>query len=185
MRHAGRSDRRRRSVRHLVSSDQYGYVVPVDRLPGRSTGNSGTKFGPAVESELDCRLGRVSRGWQQVAYEVAAEIRQAVRRSAEAEPSRTVIVNADDLGINHVVNDAIFDLMARSRVTSATLIANGPAIDDAVRGAREFSFVSFGIHLNLAEFEPARPAERARSCSRMRTAAAIGGSYAPRRLRLS
>ena len=135
-----------------MSSDEYGYVVPVDHPV-------------ALQETLERSLGRRwnrnsiaawggSRGWQQVAYEVAAEIRQAVHESAEAKPSRTVIVNADDLGINHVVNDAIFDLMARSRVTSATLIANGPAIDDAVRGAREFSFVSFGIHLNLTEFEP-------------------------------
>ena len=37
-----------------------------------------------------------------------------------------VIVNADDLGRSWMVNGAIFDLMSRGYVSSATILANGP-----------------------------------------------------------
>ena len=43
-----------------------------------------------------------------------------------------VIVNADDFGLNACVNDRILDLMSRRRITSATLIANSPAVEEAV-----------------------------------------------------
>ena len=44
--------------------------------------------------------------------------------------------------------------MEQRRITSATLIANGEAIDNAVLEARKFAFCSFGAHLNLTEFRP-------------------------------
>jgi predicted glycoside hydrolase/deacetylase ChbG (UPF0249 family) len=65
-----------------------------------------------------------------------------------------VIVNADDLGASPEVNDAIFAMMALNRVSSATLMANGPAIDAALRDARRFPHCSFGIHLNLTQYAP-------------------------------
>ena len=65
-----------------------------------------------------------------------------------------VIVNADDLGISLDVNDAVFELMAQGRVTSATIMANGEAVDDAVRRTRDFPNCSFGIHLNLTKNRP-------------------------------
>lgn len=68
-----------------------------------------------------------------------------------------VIVNADDLGIGEAVNDAIFDLMAQGRVTSATVMANGPAFRHAVSKIKHFPGCSFGAHLNLTEFAPVTP----------------------------
>lgn len=65
-----------------------------------------------------------------------------------------IIVNADDLGISSTVNCAIFDLMAEGRITSATLLANGPALAEAVRTVPHLSSCSFGVHLNLSEFPP-------------------------------
>jgi predicted glycoside hydrolase/deacetylase ChbG (UPF0249 family) len=65
-----------------------------------------------------------------------------------------VIINADDLGISDEVNEAIFDLLAGGRVTSATLLANGPRIDSVVHPFRHFTHNSFGAHLNLTEFDP-------------------------------
>jgi chitin disaccharide deacetylase len=65
-----------------------------------------------------------------------------------------VIVNADDLGLSREVNDATFDLMSKGRITSATLMANAPATCEAVRRASKFPTCSFGVHLNLTEFEP-------------------------------
>ncbi|MBD3402164.1 ChbG/HpnK family deacetylase, partial [candidate division GN15 bacterium] len=65
-----------------------------------------------------------------------------------------LIINADDLGAGMTINNAIFDLMARGQVTSATILANGPAFDDAVTRAKDFPACSFGVHLNVMEYKP-------------------------------
>ena len=65
-----------------------------------------------------------------------------------------LILHADDLGISPQVNDAIFSLMDRGNITSASIVANGPAFDDAVNGARSFPHCSLGVHLNITEFTP-------------------------------
>jgi len=65
-----------------------------------------------------------------------------------------IIVNADDLGMSDSVNQAIFEGLRRGVITSATLLANGPAVQSAVRELQRFPQYSFGVHLNLTEFEP-------------------------------
>lgn len=65
-----------------------------------------------------------------------------------------VVVNADDLGASPEVNEAVFAMMERGRVSSATLMANGPAIEAALQDARRFPRCSFGIHLNLTQYAP-------------------------------
>lgn len=65
-----------------------------------------------------------------------------------------LIVNADDLGINKEVNRATFDLMEWGRITSATLLANAPDVEDACARLHEFPQCSFGAHLNASEFTP-------------------------------
>ena len=66
-----------------------------------------------------------------------------------------MIVNADDLGLSTTVNEAIFTLMAKGRVTSSSLLANAPATEEAVIESRRCQKAqSFGVHLNLTEFRP-------------------------------
>jgi chitin disaccharide deacetylase len=65
-----------------------------------------------------------------------------------------VIVNADDLGMSAKVNDAIFQLIAAGRISSATILANGPAMKEAAAQLHRFPQCSFGIHLNLTQFQP-------------------------------
>lgn len=65
-----------------------------------------------------------------------------------------VIVNADDLGINRDVNDAAFDLISNGRISSATIMANAPETLDAAARASKFPKCSFGVHLNVTQFEP-------------------------------
>lgn len=65
-----------------------------------------------------------------------------------------IIINCDDLGANSTVNDSIFELMDQGRVTSATLMMNAPAIEDAVRHIGNYPHCSFGVHLNVTEFAP-------------------------------
>ncbi len=43
-----------------------------------------------------------------------------------------LILNADDFGLTRGINRAIAELHAAGALTSATLMANGPAFDDAV-----------------------------------------------------
>lgn len=68
--------------------------------------------------------------------------------------SMNVIVNADDFGMSAEVNNAILDLMSRQKVTSATLMANGPFIEEACAETHRFPQCSFGVHLNVTEFQP-------------------------------
>jgi len=62
-----------------------------------------------------------------------------------------VVVNADDLGMSLVVNDAIFAALAAGTCTSASLLATGPAADDALRRARAAG-LAVGVHLDLSGF---------------------------------
>lgn len=63
-----------------------------------------------------------------------------------------IIINADDFGLNPEVNRAIVELLERGEITSTTLLANGPAFDDAVPRMAALPQCSFGMHLNLTEF---------------------------------
>lgn len=65
-----------------------------------------------------------------------------------------LIVNADDLGTSQAINDDIFTLMQEGLITSATVITNAPAFEDAAARVRHFPHCSFGVHLNLSVFPP-------------------------------
>ena len=71
-----------------------------------------------------------------------------------------LILNADDLGLSIAVNDAIFELMEQGLISSATIMANGDAVDDAVERSKRFPQCSFGIHLVATEFRPVSRDER-------------------------
>ena len=65
-----------------------------------------------------------------------------------------LIINADDLGRSREVNEAVFTLMDLGLVTSATLMANSPLVDEALARLARFPGCSFGVHLNVTEFQP-------------------------------
>jgi predicted glycoside hydrolase/deacetylase ChbG (UPF0249 family) len=65
-----------------------------------------------------------------------------------------VILNADDLGLTEPITDAVLEALARGHVTSASLVANGPAFDRAVIGLARLNEPCVGVHLNLTEGEP-------------------------------
>lgn len=70
-----------------------------------------------------------------------------------------IIINGDDFGYDEVVNEAIANLVSQGQITSTTILANAPAVDDAMRRIPSGSRCSFGVHLNLTEFEPLTPAK--------------------------
>ncbi len=65
-----------------------------------------------------------------------------------------LIINADDLGRSPEANRAIFDLMDQGLVTSATVMANGPYVNEVVPRLVHYPRCSFGVHLNITEFKP-------------------------------
>jgi hopanoid biosynthesis associated protein HpnK len=67
---------------------------------------------------------------------------------------RRLIVNADDFGLTHGVNRAIVEAHGLGVVTSATLMANGPAFEDAVQRAKSTSRLSVGCHVVLVDGRP-------------------------------
>ncbi len=73
---------------------------------------------------------------------------------------RTLVVNADDLGLTVGVNDGIFDAFDRGILTSASLMANAPAMTDAIRRARSRPAFGTGVHLTLVDGAPMLPPDR-------------------------
>jgi len=73
-------------------------------------------------------------------------------------PAR-LILNADDFGLTPGVNRAIGELAAAGAITSATLMAAGPAFEDAVAVAQAHSALGVGCHIVLTDGVPVSPPE--------------------------
>ena len=67
--------------------------------------------------------------------------------------STKLIINADDLGYSLHRDAAIFDLFKLGKITSASLIVNGPTAASASERARLVGLY-IGLHLNLTEGTP-------------------------------
>lgn len=66
-----------------------------------------------------------------------------------------VIVNADDLGLDSETNGLIWEAFALGCVSSATLMANMPAFEEACAGIAERGLHgAVGLHFNLTYGEP-------------------------------
>jgi chitin disaccharide deacetylase len=70
---------------------------------------------------------------------------------------RKLIVNADDFGLTAGVDRAIIETHIGGVVSSATLMANGAAFDDAVAAARSAPNLSVGCHVVLVDGTPVSP----------------------------
>ena len=73
-------------------------------------------------------------------------------------PAR-LILNADDFGLTRGINRAIAELHSAGALTSATLMASGPAFDDAVRIAHAQPTLGIGCHIVLTDGVPLSPPE--------------------------
>jgi hopanoid biosynthesis associated protein HpnK len=71
-------------------------------------------------------------------------------------PAR-LILNADDFGLTSGINRAIGELNSAGVLTSATLMAAGPAFDDAVAVARAHPSLGVGCHIVLTDGVPVSP----------------------------
>ena len=62
---------------------------------------------------------------------------------------KRLIVNADDFGFTSDVNEGIVEAHTHGILTATTLMANGPAFEDAVRLAKAHPSLDIGCHLVL------------------------------------
>lgn len=70
---------------------------------------------------------------------------------------RRLIVNADDFGMTAGVNRAIFEAHRAGIVTSATIMANEVAVDEAVAIAAQNASLGAGCHVVLVDGSPVSP----------------------------
>ena len=68
-------------------------------------------------------------------------------------PQKELIINADDFGLSPEIDLGVAEACAKGIVTSASLLANGPDFDGAVRLARDGG-LSVGVHLTLTGGAP-------------------------------
>lgn len=73
---------------------------------------------------------------------------------------RRLIVNADDFGFSHSVNEAVIRAHREGILTSASLMVNENGFDEAVKLAKENPKLGVGLHLTLLCGKSALPPEK-------------------------
>jgi len=73
---------------------------------------------------------------------------------------RRLIVNADDFGLFHSVNEAVIRAHREGILTSASLMVNEPGFQEAVRLAKENPKLGVGLHLTFLMGHSSLPASR-------------------------
>lgn len=77
-----------------------------------------------------------------------------------SNPQRRLIVNADDFGLSHSVNEAVIRAHREGVLTSASLMVNEAGFDEAVKLAKENPKLGVGLHLVLLQGHSALPPEK-------------------------
>src|SRR5882762_3180227 len=86
--------------------------------------------------------------------------RAGVPNREEAPLLRSLVINADDLGLTVGVNNGIFDAHDRGVLTSASVFANARATEDALARALRRPVLGVGCHLTLVDGQPTLPPAR-------------------------
>jgi chitin disaccharide deacetylase len=71
------------------------------------------------------------------------------RQDEGALMAKLLIVNADDFGLSHGINAGIIDGFEKGVLTSASIMVNAPAFEEAVKLARAHEGLGIGVHLNV------------------------------------
>ena len=83
---------------------------------------------------------------------------------------RKLIINADDFGLTAGVNRGILETNLDGVVSSTTLMAGGPAFEDAVSRARSGRNFSVGCHVVLVDGTPVSPPDTVETLLAIRSA---------------
>jgi hopanoid biosynthesis associated protein HpnK len=84
----------------------------------------------------------------------------ALRPPGPNAPPRRLIVNADDFGRSASINQAVIRAHREGILTTASLMVNEPAFEEAVAVARENPTLGVGLHLTLLCGHSALPPEQ-------------------------
>lgn len=68
-----------------------------------------------------------------------------------ADDARLLIVNADDFGMGHAMNEATFAALERGIATSTTLMTPCPWSPHALQFLKDHPEIAFGVHLTLVD----------------------------------
>lgn len=79
---------------------------------------------------------------------------------ARLETARRLIVNADDFGRSHSINQAVSRAHQEGILTTASLMVNEPGLDEAIALARQNPRLGVGLHLALSHGRSALPPEK-------------------------
>lgn len=71
--------------------------------------------------------------------------------------ARSLVINADDLGLHEDINRGIYTAHTQGIVTSTSVVACGEAFDDAAAIIQECAELDVGVHLTLIEERPLCP----------------------------
>lgn len=66
-------------------------------------------------------------------------------------------MHSDDFGLHPAVNRAIIEAFKNGSLTSASLMTNGLAVEDAISGALRYPDFGVGVHLNILRGRPLSP----------------------------
>ena len=88
-----------------------------------------------------------------------------------------IIINADDLGLNNQVNEAILHYLETGKITSSTIMASGEAFCDAVKIAKQFPSCSFGVHLTIDELTPVTDSTVFEQCGLVKDGMFVKNAY--------
>ena len=76
------------------------------------------------------------------------------------ETARRLVVNADDFGRSASINEAVIQAHQDGILTSASLMVNEPALEEAVALARKNPRLGVGLHLALSHGHSILPPEK-------------------------
>jgi len=79
---------------------------------------------------------------------------------ARPEIVRRLVVNSDDFGRSRSINEAVVQAHRHGILTSASLMVNEPAFEEAVALAKDHPRLGVGLHLALSHGRSALPPER-------------------------
>jgi len=79
---------------------------------------------------------------------------------ARNDSVRRLIVNADDYGLSHSINEAVIRAHREGVLTGASLMVNEAGFDEAVKLAKENPKLGVGLHLTLLMGHSALPPEK-------------------------
>jgi predicted glycoside hydrolase/deacetylase ChbG (UPF0249 family) len=84
------------------------------------------------------------------------------KNEIQMSEAKSLIVNADDFGLSNSINEAILKTFANGIVTRVSLMANGPAFENACQMVKKYN-IPVGLHANFTDGVPVLPLQNLNS----------------------